>query len=100
MPMRKLVIALVAFELLALTACGYAIADDAELTEALYWAREFKAEQPKVARAIAQGCLKEQASSPHISRDGAMALLRCVRAKAETRGHSVERNAEEPSTKG
>ena len=84
--MRKLVIALVGFELLALTACGYTIAEDTELTAAISWAREFKAEQPEVSRTIAQGCIKAQAAAPSLTRAGALQLFQCIRREAEARG--------------
>ena len=44
--MRKLVIAVVAIELLALPAGGTALANDRELMDGLAWTRAFKAEQP------------------------------------------------------
>lgn len=98
--MRRLVIALVGWELLALSACGYTIADDSELTEALYRAREFKAAQPEAARAIARGCIKEQASSPYFTRDAALQLLTCVRREAEAQGYAYEWDEHEPSAEG
>ena len=84
--MRKLVIALVGFELLALTACGYTIAEDKELTGAVSWARAFKAEQPAATRAIAQGCIRKQAAAAQFSRDGALELFTCIRREAEAQG--------------
>jgi hypothetical protein len=86
--MRKLVIAVVALELLALTACGYTLAEDRELTQALSWARAFKAEQPEAARAIAQGCIKAQTSSASLSRDGALQLFACIRREANAQGYA------------
>ena len=79
--MRKLIIAFVAFELLALTACGHAIASDRELTSAIAWTRAFKAERPEAARAIARACLARQPAA--LSRDGALALFTCIRRDAE-----------------
>lgn len=79
--MRKLVIAIVTLELLALTACGHAIANDRELMAGLAWTRQFKAEQPEAARAIAQGCIARQAAT--LSRDGALQLFTCIRTEAE-----------------
>ena len=84
--MRKLIIALVGIELLALTACGHAIARDTELTGAISWARQFKAERPEAARAIAHGCLRKQAAT--LSRDGAMLLFACIRREAEKKGYA------------
>jgi hypothetical protein len=86
--MRKLVIAFVGIELLALCACGYAIAEDPELTDALYWVREFKAEQPDAARAIALGCKDRLTASAYLSRDGALQLFTCIRREAEAQGYA------------
>ena len=86
--MRKLVIVIVAFELLTLCACGYSVANDAELTSALSWARGFKAEQPEVARAIAQGCKKELTASGYFSRDGVLQLFTCMRKRAQAQGYA------------
>ncbi len=72
--------------LLPLAACGFRT-DDPELDEALYWVREFKAEQPDLAREFGQACKEEIGQSPW-SRDGSLALFRCIRAKAEARGYS------------
>jgi hypothetical protein len=85
--MRKLVIAIVGLELLTLCACGYTLAEDRELTRSIAWAREFKAEHPAAARAIAQGCIKELKAS-YFSRDGAVQLFACVRSKAEAQGYA------------
>ena len=86
--MRKLVIAVVTLELLALTACGYTLAEDRELMDALAWTRAFKAEQPEVARALAQGCAKELTSSAYLNRDGALQLFPCIRREAEAQGYA------------
>jgi hypothetical protein len=83
--MRKLVIGLVGIELLSLCVCGYALAQDTELTDSLSWAREFKADQPEVARAIAQDCMTAGSS---FTRDGALQLFTCVRREAQARGYS------------
>jgi hypothetical protein len=81
--------ALALLPLLAVTACGYSMTgDDPEMEEALAWARDFKAEQPEVSRAIAKECERELTASPYFSRDGAMQLFTCVRRKAEDRGYA------------
>jgi hypothetical protein len=85
--MRKLVIAVVTIELLALTACGYRLAADRELMDGLAWTRAFKAEQPVAARAIAQQCAKSLASADHY-RDGAVQLFTCIRREAEAQGYA------------
>ena len=86
--MRKLVIAVVAIELLALTACGYRLAGDRELMDGLAWTREFKAEQPVAARAIAQQCTRALATSANLSRDGALGLFACIRREAAAQGYA------------
>ena len=88
MPMRKLVIAVVAIELLALSACGYTLASDAELTDGLHWARQFKAEQPEAARAIAWQCKDKLAAEANFTRDGAVELFACIRREAQSQGHA------------
>ena len=86
--MRKLVIAIVTLELLALTACGHALANDRELMDGLAWTRAFKAEQPDASRAIAQQCAKAMAGSANLSRDGALQLFACIRGEAEKQGYA------------
>ena len=86
--MRKLVIAVVTIELLALTACGYRLAGDRELMDGLAWTRAFKAEQPVAARAIVQQCTRALATSANLSRDGALRLFGCIRREAEAQGLS------------
>jgi hypothetical protein len=86
--MRKLVIGLVGFELLALGACGYTLAEDKELTGAISWAREFKAKRPDAARAIARSCTQQLATGPYFSRDGAVQLFACMRREAQAQGHA------------
>jgi hypothetical protein len=86
--MRRLVVAIIGVELLALSACGYTVANDAELTGALAWVRAFKAQQPQIARAIAQDCVREQAASPQFTRDGALQLFTCIRRQAEAQGYA------------
>ena len=85
--MRKLVIAVVTIELLALTACGYRLAGDRELMDGLAWTRAFKAEQPVASRAIAKGCAKVLATSANLNRDGALSLFACIRREAKGRGY-------------
>ena len=80
--MRKLVIAVVTIELLALTAGGTALANDRELMDGLAWTRTFKAEQPVASRAIARACTKSLATSANLSRDGALRLFGCIRREA------------------
>ena len=84
--MRKLVIAVVAIELLALTAGGAALANDRELMDGLAWTRAFKAEQPVAARAIAGACTKALATGANFNRDGALRLFGCIRRQAEAQG--------------
>ena len=86
--MRKLVIAVVAIELLALTACGYRLAGDRALMDGLAWTRAFKAEQPVAARAIAGACTRALATGANLNRDGALRLFGCIRSEAEARGLS------------
>jgi outer membrane lipopolysaccharide assembly protein LptE/RlpB len=86
--MRKLVIAIVTLELLALTACGYALAEDRELMAGLAWTRAFKAEQPDASRAIARECAEALASSANLNRDGALQLFACIRREAEKKGYA------------
>jgi hypothetical protein len=70
----------------ALTLGGFRV-EDPEMEEALYWAREFKAEQPELSRAIAKQCEPRLTASPY-SRDGALQLFQCIRAEAEAQGHA------------
>jgi hypothetical protein len=83
--MRKIAVALVTFELLALCACGYTLADDPELMAGLSWVREFKADHPQQARAYGQECKKVLTQSGY-SRDGALKLFTCIREHAEAEG--------------
>ena len=84
-PSRLIAAAALAVAAAALSGCGFK-EDDPEMEDALYWAREFKAEQPEVSRAIAKECEKELTASPYFTRDGALQLFTCVRTKAEARG--------------
>jgi hypothetical protein len=86
--MRKLVIAIVAFELLALTACGYTLAEDRDLMAGLAWARAFKAERPDASRAIARQCTTALATSANLNREGALRLFACIRREAEAHGYA------------
>ena len=86
--MRKLVIAVVAIELLALTACGYRLAGDRELMDGIAWTRAFKAEQPVASRVIARACTRSLAASANLSRDGALRLFGCIRREADAQGLS------------
>ena len=70
----------------ALSACGFRM-DDPEMDEALAWARDFKAEQPELSRAIARQCEPRLTASPY-SRDGALQLFQCIRAEAQAQGHA------------
>ena len=70
----------------ALTLGGYRV-EDPEMDEALYWAQDFKDEQPELLRAIAQQCKPRLTASPY-SRDGALQLFQCIRAEAEAQGHA------------
>ena len=74
--------------LLALSGCGYGLGDDPEMEEALYWARDFKAEQPELSRAIAKECEKELTANPYFTREGSLQLFNCIRREAEARGHA------------
>jgi hypothetical protein len=87
--MRRFVIAIVAFELLALTGCGYTLAQDRELMDGLAWTRQLKAEQPAASRAIAQACTKKLAASANLNRDGALRLFACIRREAQAQGLSA-----------
>ena len=84
--MRKLVITLVGIEILSLGVCGYALAQDTQLSASLSWAREFKERQPEAARVIARDCI---AAGANLSRDGALQLFTCMRRKAEAQGYSA-----------
>ena len=86
--MRKLVIAFVTLELLALTACGYTLAEDRELMGELAWTRAFKAEQPVASRTIARGCATKLATTSNLNRGGAVALFACIRREAKAQGYA------------
>jgi hypothetical protein len=65
--------------------CGFSLGEDPELEDALEWSRDFKARNPELARELGQQCKTEIGRSPW-TRDGSLALFRCIRAKAEARG--------------
>lgn len=69
----------------AFTIGGFDV-DDPQLEEAMYWARDFTAEQPEVTRALATKCARARAPSPYFTRDGAFQLFQCVRDAAQARG--------------
>ena len=70
----------------AVTFGGYSL-DDPEIEEQLFWVQDFKADEPELSRQMARQCAEEIGRSPW-TRDGAMALFSCVRAKAEAQGYS------------
>ena len=77
-------LALVALALLA-SGCGFSLGEDPELEDALDWSREFKAQNPELARELGQQCKTELTRSPW-TRDGSLELFNCVRRKAAERG--------------
>ena len=72
----------------AVTLGGYSL-NDPEIEEERAWVQGFKYDQPEAARKIGQECKNEIGRSPW-TRDGAMALFRCIRAKGEASGHFYE----------
>lgn len=72
----------------AVTLGGYSL-DDPEIEAAGAWTRSFRQDRPELARAIGRQCRQEIGRSPW-TRDGAMALFRCIRAKGEERGYYYE----------
>lgn len=83
----------------AVTAGGYSL-DDPEIEAEGAWVRAFKQDAPpELAREIGQECKQEIGRSPW-TRDGAMALFKCIRAKAEAQGYDYEWDDEEPSAEG
>ena len=78
----------------AVTLGGYSL-DDPEIELEGAWVREFKRDQPDLAREIGPQCRQEIDRSPW-TRDGAMALFRCIRAKGEARGFYYEFEPEPP----
>ena len=72
----------------AVTLGGYSL-DDPEIEAERAWAQGFKQDHPELAREIGQQCKQEIGRSPW-TRDGAMALFQCIRAKGEARGYFYE----------
>ena len=80
----------------AVTLGGYSL-NDPELEREGAWTRAFRQDAPEeLRREIGQQCKKEIGRSPW-TRDGASALFRCVRTKAEARGYYYEWDDEEPA---
>src|ERR671916_662174 len=90
--MRRIAIALIGFELLALCACGYTLAEDQELMDALYWVRDLKADHPEEARAFGQSCKKELTVSGY-SRAVGLRLFTGISRQPEAQGHASARGA-------
>ena len=83
----------------AVTLGGYSV-EDPEIDAEIAWVQGFKYDQPEASREIARQCRDEIRRSPW-TRDGAMALFRCVREKAEANGYSYEGSGPaEPSRDG
>ena len=80
-----LAIAFVVFIGAAMTIGGYSL-DDQEIDEARLAIQDFKAENPELARQFGRQCAQEIGRSPW-HRDGALALFRCIRAKADAAGY-------------
>jgi hypothetical protein len=72
----------------AVTLGGYSI-NDPEIEEERSWVQGFKYDQPEAARKAGLQCKHEIKRSPW-TRDGAMELFRCIRAKGEASGHFYE----------
>ena len=79
----------------AVTLGGYSL-DDPEIEAEGAWVRAFKQDQPELARGMGRACKQEIGRSPW-TRDGAMALFRCIRGKAEAQGYTYQWDAEEPA---
>ena len=73
----------------AVTLGGYRLAEDPELEYERSWVQGFRQDQPQLAREIGLKC-KHEIGRSGWTRDGAMALFRCIRAKGEERGHYYE----------
>lgn len=85
----------------AVTIGGYS-PDDTELEREGAWTRAFRQDAPpELSREIGQQCKREIGRSPW-TRDGASALFRCVRTKAEAQGYYYEFDEEpaDPATTG
>jgi hypothetical protein len=72
----------------AVTLGGYSL-DDPEIEAEGAWVRAFKQDHPDLAREIGPQCRQEIGRSPW-TRDGALALFRCIREKGEARGYYYE----------
>ena len=78
----------------AVTLGGYKLPDP-EIEAEMGWVQALKEDHPELAREIGPQCGREIGRSPW-TRDGAMALFRCIRAKAEARGIYYYWDDEEP----
>ena len=81
-------LAFAAFVGWAVTLGGYSL-EDPEIEMEMAWVGAFKQDAPELARRIGPECKREIGRSPW-TRDGAMALFRCIRAKAEAQGYHYE----------
>jgi hypothetical protein len=72
----------------ALTIGGYSL-DDPQIEEERLWVQALKYDQPDLSRSFARQCKGEIGRSPW-TRDGAMALFRCIREKGEAAGYFYE----------
>ena len=72
----------------AVTLGGYSL-DDPEIDSERAWVQGFKQDNPEAARQSGLQCKHEIGRSPW-TRDGAMALFRCIRAKGEAQGYYYE----------
>lgn len=72
----------------AVTLGGYSL-DDPEIEAERAWVQGFRYDQPEAARSIGRQCKDEIGRSPW-TRDGAMALFRCIREKGEASGYDYE----------
>ena len=79
----------------AVTLGGYSL-DDPEIMTEVAWVRAFKQNNPELAREIGPKCRQEIGRSPW-TRDGAMALFRCIRREAEAQGYSYQGDEAGPS---
>ncbi|HEX8667206.1 MAG TPA: hypothetical protein VF727_02400 [Allosphingosinicella sp.] len=72
----------------AVTLGGYSL-DDPEIEEERAWVQGFRQDEPEAARQAGLQCKAEIGRSPW-TRDGAIALFRCIRAKGEASGYFYE----------
>ena len=77
----------------AVTLGGYKL-DDPEIETEMAWVQALKQDHPELTRAYGPQCRQEIGRSPW-TRDGALALFRCIRGKAEADGYSYEWDEEE-----